>query len=206
MRVLWLLHELELPHELVVHDFGAELHQDAYRRLHPAGRVPVLEMDGQVLFESGAILELLCETHQDRGLWRAPGDAERAPWLQWLHFGETIGQHLAALTQQHIAIWEDKDRSPLVMKLEARRLARTLAVVEAGLAGRTFLLETGFSAADISVGYALYVARHFIDMEALPATAAYFARLMSRPAFQRALPPKDAPLIYSEPFYAVPGT
>ncbi len=45
-------------------------------------------------------------------------------------FAETIGQHLAILTQQHIVLREDWMRSPVIMKLEAKRLEKVLEVVD----------------------------------------------------------------------------
>ena len=101
MRSLWLIHELRLDVEVIVHPFGRELQDPAYLAVHPLGRVPALR-DGQLtLFESGAIAEYLCETYgRDSSLWRAPGTPERPEWLQWLHYAETVAVHLASLTQQ----------------------------------------------------------------------------------------------------------
>ncbi|WP_284154686.1 glutathione S-transferase family protein [Algicella marina] len=206
MRSLWLLHELELAFDLVVHPFGPDLYTPEYRSIHPLGRVPCL-VDGDVtLFESGAIAEYLCETYARQGsLWRSPGSPDRAAWLQWLHYAETIAVHVANLTQQHIVIWEDAQRSPMVMKLEARRLAKALAVVEKALAGRDWMLPSGFSAVDTGIGYSVYAAQHFCDISSLPNIRAYLDRCALRPAFASALPPDDAPRLYARPFYAEPG-
>ena len=120
MRVLWLLNEIGEPFELVVHPFDKSLRSKDYLALSPAGRVPALEIDGMTMFESGAMMEYLCELFPRAGLGRLPGDPERAEWLTWLHFAETVSQHTAALTQQHVALYEDSMRSPIVMKLERR--------------------------------------------------------------------------------------
>lgn len=122
MRSLWLLHELGLPFDLRIYPFDRTLRSDAYLTLNPVGRVPALEIDGEVIWESGAITEVLCERFPERGLGRPPGDIDRPDWLIWVHFAETISQHSAALTQQHIALYEDSMRSPIVMRLEAKRL------------------------------------------------------------------------------------
>ena len=66
-RVLWLLYEMGLEPELISYDLAkGDLRDPEFLALSPAGRVPVLEIDGQVLFESGAIIEYLCETRPDR--------------------------------------------------------------------------------------------------------------------------------------------
>ena len=204
VRTLWLLEELGLDHELVVHPFPPILLDRDYLAVAALGRVPALVVDGRVMTESGAIAEYLCERHPGP-LWRAPGHAERAAWLEWLHFAETMGQHLASLTQQHVVIFEDKDRSPLVMKLERRRLEKTLALVEARLEGRDTLLAGGFSAADIAVGYSIDVARRFTPLDAFPAVDAYRSRLAERPAWKAAQPPDGTASIYVKDFYDLPG-
>ncbi len=202
MRSLWLLHELGLPFELEIYPFGKEIKSDAYTALNPAGRVPTLELDGHVICESGAIAEALCDYAPDAGLGRVAGDADRYAWLNWIHFAETISQHCAALTQQHVALFEDHMRSPIVMNLEARRLAKTIGTVEAGLTGSGYLLESGFSAADIGVGQAVYMATHFVKLNDFPKVTEWFARLSAREAFQKSRPPDGTDGLYAKAFYA----
>lgn len=204
-RTLWLLHEMGQGVEVVLHSFfDKSLRSPGFLALSPAGRVPALEIDGRVLFESGAITEYLCETRPEAGLGRAPGDAERVDWLEWLHFAETIGQHLAVLTQQHIVLREDHMRSPTVMRLEAKRLEKTLQVVDRALEGRDYLLASGFSAVDTNVGYGALIAQRFVALEAMPNLSGWLARLSARPAFQRAAAEDGPAEIYTQAFYAPP--
>ncbi len=203
MRTLWLLHELGVEFEVVEHAFDKSLRAPEYLALNPAGRVPALEIDGRVLFETGAITEYLCERFPEAGLGRVAGDDERADWLIWLHFAETISQHCAALTQQHIALYDDTMRSPIVMKLEAARQGKCFEVLEARLQGRDYLLDGGFSAVDVSVGQAIYMARHFTRIEPYPALAAWYGRITARAAFKESLPPPGSTLLYPQEFYEV---
>ncbi|SDW23312.1 glutathione S-transferase family protein [Litoreibacter albidus] len=206
MRCLWLLEELDVPFETVVHPFGKNLRAPDYLALNPSGRVPALQLGDQTLFESTAITEYLCETFPQAGLGRDVGSAERADWLVWVHFGETMSQHCAALTQQHIALYEDHMRSPLVMKLEAARLSKCYAALEGRLLGRDYLLDGGFSAADISCGYSLYSGQHFAKLTDFPLTSAWYARITARSAFKASLPPDDrGDWLYPEDFYEVPA-
>lgn len=202
MRSLWLLHELGVEFDLVVHPFGPALRDPEYLAVHPLGRVPALEHDGNVIFETGAIAEWLCEQFSEAGLGRSAGDQERAEWLQWLHYAETMAVHGAALTQQHIVIWEDKDRSPLIMKLERRRLEKTLEVLDQHLEGRKYLLKSGFSAVDTNVGYSVHCAKFFTPLSAFANVQDYYKRLVARPAFQKSLP--EEPVIYKKAFYDLP--
>ena len=198
MRVLWMLYELGLEFELVAHSFDKSLRDPAYLALHPAGRVPALEIDGGVIFESLAALQYLAERHVEKGLAGAGMD-----WLNWLHFAETISQHTAALTQQHIAIYPAEARSNLVCKIEAMRLGKTYAALEGRLDGRNYVLGD-FSAADVGLGQALYMARHFVKLEGFPRVAGYYERLSSRAAFQKALPQKGEAMLYPKDYYEVP--
>ena len=200
MRSLWLLHELEVDFEVVPHAFDKSLRDPGYLALSPAGRVPSLEIDGQVIFETGAITQVLCERFSPDGLGRSPGTPERADWLVWVHFAETISQHSAALTQQHVALYDDAMRSPIVMRLEAKRLEKCYAAVEARLQGRDHLLDSGFSAADIGVGQAIYMSRYFARIEGFARLSDWYARITDRPAFTASLPgPGEG--IYARDFY-----
>ncbi|WP_212525279.1 glutathione S-transferase family protein [Actibacterium sp. MT2.3-13A] len=204
-RTLWLLHEMGLKFETVRHDFfDGSMRSPDFLALSPAGRVPALEIDGRVLFESGAIAEYLVETRPVAGLGRLPGEEERADWLEWLHFAETIGQHLANLTMHHITLREDWMRSPTVMRLEAKRLEKVLEVIERVVARHDWLLPSGFSAVDTNVGYGVMIARRFVPPTLLPAVDAYYQRLAARPAFQKALEQDGPAQIYTRDFYEVP--
>lgn len=204
MRSLWLLHELGVDFETTVHRFDKSLRSPEYLELNPAGRVPALEIDGQVMFETGAIAEYLCECFPQAGLGRLPGDPERMAWLIWLHFAETLSQHGAALTQQHVALYEDHMRSPIVMKLEARRLLKCYAALEDRLAGRSFILDSGFSAVDIGVAQALYMTRHFAKLGTFPNVSAWYATCTARPGFIASCPKQGDVLLYNRSFYEVP--
>ena len=197
MRSLWLLYELGVKFELLVYPFDKTLREEPYRSLNPTGRVPTLEIDGVVLAESGAIAEALCERFPEAALGRDPGHAERLSWLNWIHFAETISQHCAALTQQHVALYDDAMRSPIVMQLEAKRLAKTLRTVDGALRGEYLL--SGFSAADVSVGQAVYMSSHFVRFDDMPRLSAWYDRLSARSAFRRALPVE--PGLYTQDFY-----
>jgi glutathione S-transferase len=202
------LHELGVDFDVVTHAFGKTLRDPKYLTHSLAGRVPALEIEGRSLFETGAITEVLCETYSPDTLGRSAGHDERADWLIWVHFSETISQHSAALTQQHVALYDDSMRSSIVMKLEAARLSKCYGALEARFEELTeqggdaqYLLASGFSAADVSVGQAVYMALHFATLDAFPKTSAWFARISERPAFQASLPVGEDRL-YQQAFYA----
>ncbi|WP_245243066.1 glutathione S-transferase family protein [Pararhodobacter sp. SW119] len=202
-RILWFLHEAGIAHEVRYRSFGGKALRDpGFLAISPAGRVPAVELDGTTLVESGAILEYLAETRAPE-LARAPGHPERAAYLEALHHGETIAQHLAVLTFQHIVL-RPAARSPALARLEALRLQRVLEGVAGRLGTRDWLLAGGFTAADVMIGASLEIARRFVRLDGIPALADYHARLVARPGFVAAQAADGAAELYLQDFYEVP--
>jgi glutathione S-transferase len=189
MRSLWLLYELNIKFELVEMPFDQKYTRSPeYLSVHPLGRVPCLVHNDLTLYESGAICQYLCEVF-DKGdqLERSLNHKEHSEWLQWLHYAETIAVHGASLVQQHIIIAEEL-RSPVVIKLESRRLEKSLEVLDNHLKGRDYLLKSGFSAVDTSVGWSVHMGNMFIKISDFKNVENYYNRLKNRDAFKKSLP------------------
>lgn len=87
MAVHWALIELGAAFEVERLDFQTDAqHDPAYLRLNPMGRVPTLVVDGRPYSESAALLMLLAERHPQAQLAPAPGDPQRAKWLETMVF------------------------------------------------------------------------------------------------------------------------
>ncbi|WP_435258585.1 glutathione S-transferase family protein [Thioclava sp. FR2] len=201
-RVIWFCEEAGLPYEVVQHSFfDKSLRSPEFLALSPAGRVPAVEIDGQVMFESGAILEYLAETRAP-ALARAPGQADRITYLEWLHFAETIAVSLAILTQHHIVLREAHMRSPTVMKLEAKRLEKSLIAAARARKGEGVCGQ--FSAADVALGYGALIGKKFLRFEE-PALLDWVAAMEARPAYRAALAKDGEVQIYTEEFYEAPN-
>ncbi|MWB78895.1 glutathione S-transferase [Pseudooceanicola sp. 216_PA32_1] len=203
-RILWLLQEMGITPEIVTYSItDGSLRTPDYLELSPAGRVPALEIDGHVLYESGAITEYLCETRPDHGLGRAPGDPERIAYLEALHYAETMGNLIANLNLQWLFLRDPAQRSETVLKVEARRLAGTMAPLERMLAGQDHVLPSGFSAADTMLGYNMLAAPRYVRMDPFPKLAAYCERMAARPAYRAAAEMDGAQQFYRQDFYEV---
>nr|WP_272490800.1 glutathione S-transferase family protein [Mesobacterium pallidum] len=201
-RVLWMLAELGMTPEIELYAIpDGSLRTTDFLEKSPAGRVPALEIDGQVIFESGAILEYLAETRPEAALGRAPGQTERVDYLQWMHFAETQASILANLNLQHVFLRDPSTKSPTVLKIEAARLARTLDVIERAVTERDWLLAGGFSAADIMLGFNLYAAPFFVRLDPYPAVRDYIDRIEARPAHAKARLMDGPQAFYSRDFY-----
>lgn len=207
MRVLWLLTELDAPFELAIHAFDASLRDPQFLSCSPAGRVPALEMDGDYYFESGAITEILCERFPQRGLGRPHGDLDRPDWLVWLHFAETVTQHVVALVL-HYQVCPSEERSQTLLDRELASLRQCFAAIEGRLStpveNRDYLLTSGFSAADIALGQAVWMALHYASLEGFPETAAWYSRITSRESFA-ACEPLPGRGLFQEGVFPIPA-
>ncbi|WP_299427358.1 glutathione S-transferase family protein [uncultured Shimia sp.] len=205
-RVNWLLHELEETVQIVPYQImDGSLQQPDFKAMSPARRVPALEIDGRVLYESGAIVQYLCETREGHGLMPEVGGEERADWLQWLYYAETIAAGIQNLNMQHLFLPKDWMKSPTVMGIETKRLAIALKAVEGTLAdGREFLLRSGFSASDVMMGFTLESASRYVRFDGYPLTTAYLRRIEARPAYQAAQAAEGEQQFYTQDFYDLP--
>ncbi len=89
-RILWLLEELGVSYEIVHHqrDATTNLAPDSLKALHPLGKSPLIEDDSQIVFESGAIVEYLCERHGGAHFVPTRGTDDHVRYLEWMHFAE----------------------------------------------------------------------------------------------------------------------
>lgn len=207
-RILWLIEEIGLearlgPLEIVEYQIGSpEMRESDLPSVSPATRIPALEIGDLSMSESGAIVEYLCETFAPE-LGRAAGDPERPAWLQWVHYAETMASLIENLNLQLVFLRPPAKPSPVVVKLTVARLRQTLAGMEARLQG-DWLLDGGFSAADIMMGFNLFAAPFYVELDAFPRLQAYKARMEARPAYQRAVAREGAQRFYAQEFYPVP--
>ena len=203
-RVLWLLQEMGITPEIERYQIGSRKMREGLMDHSPAGRIPALEIDGITIYESAAILQYLCETRPEFGFGRAPGDAERVPFLEAMGFAETMASLIEQLNLNHLFLRPPATPSPTVVKLNTLRLADTLRALEGKIHGE-YLLPSGFSAADTMLGFNLFAAPFYVRMDPFPALRAYWARLQARPGFQAAEAIEGPQTFYAQDFYEVPA-
>jgi glutathione S-transferase len=189
VRVAWLLEELGLDYELVRFSLGdAAMRAPDYRAVHPMGRVPALDDDGTVLFESGAIVQYILARHGGGRLCPEVGDPAFPVYLQWFHYCEgMIMPPMNSIVVETILLPPDR-RSEMHAKRATKLLGQMLDAVEAHLGDGRDHLAGDFSGADIMTGHAALMSGHLgADLSDKPHLRAYIARLKARPALERAL-------------------
>lgn len=188
VRVVWLLEELGLPYDLERYELGHPAMRSAeFQRIHPLGRVPVLEDGDTRLFESGAIIQYVLARYGDGRLVPATDDPNFGAFLQWFHFAEGMLMPPVNTIVVETVLLPEAKRTPVIAERAIKLLGKMLGAVEQGLADKEFLAGD-FSAADIMTGHACSVAARFgADLSDKPNVAAYIERLKARPAFQRSL-------------------
>lgn len=188
-RCLWALEELGIPYALELLPFPPRWRHPDYLAENPLGTIPLL-VDGDTrMTESAAIVQYLASRDGPTALSVAPGDPAYGAWLNWLHHGEATLTFPQTLVLRYRHLEPEERRLPQAADDYARWYQKRL---EEGVArtladGREWLCADRFTAADISVGYALLLASSLgLAKDFPPMVAAYWARCQAREGFQRA--------------------
>jgi glutathione S-transferase len=181
MRVRWALEEVGQPYDVRLVSFKT-MKEPAHRKLHPFGQIPTYEAGDLVLFESGAIILNIAETHA--GL--LPKDANaRARAIGWMF--AALNTIEPPIVERSMATVVERDKSwyeeRLVM-LDDR--VRTRLGELANRLGKAEWLDGAFSAGDLLMVTVLLRASKWGALEQFPNLAAYLTRGEARPAYRRA--------------------
>jgi glutathione S-transferase len=184
MRSLWMLEELGVPYENVAVDFVTGTKQPEFKKLNPNGHIPVLQDGELVLFESLAINLYLARKH-DRGLWpKTVEDEGRA--YQWSLWAMTELEEPVLTALLNRVFFPPAQRDATKADEAAERFKKPLGVLDGALAGRDYLLGSGFTVADLNVASVLgWAPMAKLDLSPAPRAAAWLARCSSRPALVR---------------------
>lgn len=187
VRIVWLLEELGLDYEVERFALGDKaMRAPDYLQIHPLGRVPALEDDGVMLFESGAIVEYVLARHGNGRMLPGVDSAVYPTYLQWLHYAEGMIMPPVNIIVVETLFLSAERRNQTNIDRATKLLGRMLTAVDQALEGREFL--TGeFSGADIMTGHATIVAARLgADLSGKPNVQAYVERLQARPGLSKA--------------------
>jgi glutathione S-transferase len=184
-RIIWLLEELNVPYQVKAYqrDAVTNLAPAELKAIHPLGKSPVVEENGQVLAESGAITEYLAQRFSSASLSPAQDSAEYPLYLQWLHFAESSAA-LPLLLHYFLKI--DGSETRFLDGYSKQELALILGYLNDHLTANTWLVGEQFTAADILLSWIVEVAAQLELLGDYPALQVYLTKLKQRPAAQKA--------------------
>lgn len=197
-RVLWLLEELGCAYEVVPHgrDPATMMAPAALVGVHPLGKSPVIEADGVVLAETGAIVEYIVETRGKGRMQPPAGTPEHLRCRYWLHYAE--GSLMAPLTMR--LLFDQIERAPvnflirkiiqgLARSVKAgyidKQIGRHLDYLEAELARSAWFAGDALSIADIMMSFPVQVAAAQGVLGTRPRLRAWLAAVEAREAWAR---------------------
>jgi glutathione S-transferase len=187
-RPLWMLEEIGLPYDLRVYAFPPRAVAKSFLDVNPLGTVPAF-FDGDVrMTESAAICQYLAARYSPTLLNVDVTDAQFGTYLNYLHFGEATLTFPQTLILRYSRFEPEDRRLPRVAEDYTKWFLGRLRGLDAMLAEREFLCGQRFTAADVSVGYALMLAEHLqLAPRFSSLISQYWERLRGRAGFQRAL-------------------
>ena len=194
-RVLWLLEELELPYQIVryARDPKTLLAPPSLAKVHPLGKSPVIDDDGRILAETGAIVEYLVEKAEGK-LGPPANRDEVLRYRQFLHYaeGSLMPPLLAILVVGRLGLLGRPAKKPLLAMFR-----KHLDWLDSELATRAWFAGEEFTAADVMMSFPLEAARDRAGLgEEHPHLIDWLERIHARPAYAEALK-KGGPYRYA---------
>ncbi len=184
-RILWLLEELGVPYEIrhYQRDAVTNLAPPELKAVHPLGKSPLLEEDGRIIQESGAIVEYLCQRHGGERFVPERGTDDHLRHLELIHFAE--GSAMTPILMQLYLGRLGDAAAPLLPRV-AEQLAAHFGYLEGELNDHGHFIGSDWSAADIMLSFPAEVALMRGQGESYPKLAKFVAAIHALPAWQRA--------------------
>ncbi|RMQ47649.1 hypothetical protein ALQ04_04095 [Pseudomonas cichorii] len=184
IRVLWLLEEIGVPYEIELYRRDSKTHfaPESLKAIHPLGKSPVIELDGKVVAESGAITEILVERFAPH-LAPARNSDEYLEYLQWMHFSES-----SAMLPPLLKIFAQRETATLTFlpgyaQVECRKV---FGYLDSQLENRTFLVGDRLSGADFMMLFVAELVERLEKPEAYANIQRYLATLKNLESWKKA--------------------
>ncbi len=184
-RIIWLLEELGLDYEVVAYqrDSVTFLAPPELKGIHPLGKSPVIEDDGHVITESGAITEYLIDKYGADKLAPKRGTVAYTDYMQWLHFAES-----SAILPLLLKVFVDKDGAEMnfLDGYADVEIQKVMSYFDARLEGKNYLVEERLTGADIMMSFIVELVHKLGLLEQFANLQRYAVTLAEHPAYQKA--------------------
>jgi glutathione S-transferase len=184
-RILWLLEELGAPYEICHHqrDAVTNLAPPSLMAIHGLGKSPIIEDNGRMVFETGAIVEYLCERHGGGHLIPALDSDDHVRHLEFMHFAE--GSAMLPILLNLYTSRLGEAAAPLSPRIE-QQLDSHFDFMEAELGSSGHFVGNSLGAADIMLSFPAEIALMQGRTANRPKLAAFVEWVHARPAWRRA--------------------
>ncbi len=185
-RILWLLEELALPYEIKRYERHPKTQRapDSLKAIHPLGKSPMIEDDGRMIIESGAIVEHICAHHGGDLYVPERGTDDYTRHLELIHFAEGSAM-TPTLLNLYVGRLEEAG-APLMPRIN-EQLTSHFDFMENELSSSGHFIGDKLSAADFMLSFPAEVAIAQGRAKTHPKLAAFVKWLQARPAYQRGL-------------------
>lgn len=156
-RILWLLEEINQPYELKSYyrDKTTNLAPQELKNIHPLGKSPVIELNGKVITESGAIVEILIEKFAPQ-LMPAKDSDSYLDYLQWVHFSESSAMVPYLLNIFNSIELKNGTQLKFLDQYAHVELDKVFSYLDQQLVGKKFLVGNSLTGADFMIGFVVY--------------------------------------------------
>ncbi|MZY04973.1 glutathione S-transferase [Acinetobacter pittii] len=156
-RILWLLEEINQPYELKSYfrDKTTNLAPQELKNIHPLGKSPVIELNGKVIVESGAIVEILIEKFAPQ-LMPAKDSDSYLDYLQWIHFSESSAMVPYLLNIFNSIELKNGTQLKFLDQYARTELDKVFSYLDQQLVGKKFLVGNSLTGADFMIGFVVY--------------------------------------------------
>lgn len=156
-RILWLLEEINQPYELKSYfrDKTTNLAPQELKNIHPLGKSPVIELDGKVIVESGAIVEILIEKFAPQ-LMPVKDSDSYLDYLQWVHFSESSAMVPYLLNIFNSIELKNGTQLKFLDQYAHTELDKVFSYLDQQLVGKKFLVGDCLTGADFMIGFVVY--------------------------------------------------
>ena len=184
-RSLWAIEEVGVEYEHVAVGFGEDSKAPEFLAVNPNGRIPAL-VDGELLLFESIAINLYLAKQYGGDLYPSAAQSEALAW-QWSVWAiaEIEPLQVASLVQK-LFVPAEKRNERLIASSE-KQLARPLAVLDAALAERKWLVGDAFGIADLNVAAVMLLLGLInFDYSAYTHVSDWAQRCYARPALTRA--------------------
>lgn len=185
-RITWLLEELELPYEVIKYqrDEKTRLAPPELKTIHPLGKAPIIRDHGEVVFESGAIVQYLVSKYGAGRLSPPEGTPAYTRYLEFLHYAE--GSAMLPLMLRLYTSRLGEAAAPLAPRIQSE-IQTHFGFLDAQAGKNDYFVGDSLTGADVQLSFPVQRIVMSAGRDAFPNLTAFVDRIEARPAYRRAI-------------------